>query len=178
MSRNLITTRHLFQVQKHGLLGVRSLRDLLINRGWQKADPGNYSMTYNDELRLNIVVASGDRATGNPTQNPKTKSVKGIKTELAIQSNQMQEDMFEYLLPEDNRVQPKIADYQTWVLLIHVTEESTRMELSLPLEIERGFISKWKERIIIPEIFGDPEEIKDEHDLGEEIDVKVTRKAN
>lgn len=157
---------------------VRRLRECLIKEGWRKDDPGNYSLTISDKHRINIVVASGDNATGQKDSNqpPSTKSIKGIKTELAVRENKYHGDMFKHLLPENIQLAEKTARYQTWFLLIHVTDEFVRYELSLPSEIEQGHITEWRERIIMPEISGDPGEVGDEHDEQEDIDVPIVRR--
>jgi hypothetical protein len=156
---------------------VRRLRELLIARGWRKDDPGNYSLTISDEHRLNVVVASGDEATGQRATMPRTKSPKGIYTALAVERN-LQPDLFPETLPEAVRKAPLTLQYPTWMFLILIEESAVHAELSYPSEIEDGHVTKWKERIILPSFGVDPAEIDDgPADFGPDFDVDVQRKA-
>jgi hypothetical protein len=63
-------------------------------------------------------------------------------------------------------------------LLIYITDDEIRAELSYPDQIEDGQIISWKERIFIPDTPNDPGEIiKPSKDDDPDIDVPVRRKA-
>jgi hypothetical protein len=159
---------------------VVTLRDELCPRGWRKADPGNYSLVINDARQINIVVASGDGFTHRSHGSPRTKSLKGLYTEAATIRNRAEGDLFPETLAEDVRRVAAMLEYPTWVLLIHITDEEYRAELSFPVDMEDDQITTWEERIFIP----DPSDTSGGElvvpaigDHGSDIDVPVRRKA-
>jgi hypothetical protein len=142
---------------------------------WRKSDPANFSLVINDRRRINIVVASGDRLTRRYPGGPKTKSIKGRDTEAAIVRNNYETDLFPETLSEQLRTAATVLEYPTWILLIYITDEEVRAELSLPDEIDDGQIINWKERIFIPD---DDDSPRAELPIDEsDIDVPVRRKA-
>lgn len=157
---------------------VRTLREELLPRGYRKADPNNFSLVINDARRINIVVASGDGLTRNSSGNPRTKHLKGLFTEAVIFRNKIEGDLFPESLSEELRTAVSVLEYPTWILLIYITDEEMRAELSFPDQIENGQIISWKERIFIPDA-GDGATLKPADDvLGPDIDVPVRRKAS
>lgn len=160
---------------------VVTLRDELCPRGWRKADPGNYSLVINDARQINIVVASGDALTKRAHGNPHTKSLKGLYTEAATIRNRVEGDLFPDTLEVDVRRVAALLEYPTWILLIYITDEEYRAELSLPVDMEDDQITSWEERIFIP----DPSDTSGgelivpigDDDSGPDIDVPVRRKA-
>lgn len=160
-------------------LAVVTLRDELCPRGWRKADPGNYSLVINDSRKINIVVASADAFTCRAHASPRTKSLKGLYTEAATIRNGLEGDLFPETLAEDVRRIAALLEYPTWILLIYITDEEYRAELSLPADIEDHQITAWEERIFIPDSSGSSggEVLVPTPDLGPDIDVPVRRKA-
>jgi hypothetical protein len=161
-------------------LTVRTLRDELCPKGWRKADPSNFSLIINDARRFNIVVASGDRLTRNKYGSPRTKSLKGLYTEAATIRNRIETDLFPETISEDIRRVASILEYPTWILLIYITDDEYRAELSLPTHMEDEQILDWAERIFIPEStdpFGGRSEVPSPLDGEPEIDVPVRRKG-
>lgn len=161
-------------------LTVVTLRDELCPRGWRKADPGNYSLVINDARQMNIVVASGDAFTRRSHGSPRTKSLKGLYTEAATIRNRAEGDLFPETLAEDVRRVATMLEYPTWVLLIHITDEEYRAELSLPVDMEDDQITTWEERIFIPDssdTSGGELIVPTAGDYGPDIDVPVRRKA-
>jgi hypothetical protein len=159
---------------------VVTLRDELCPRGWRKADPGNYSLVINDARQINIVVASGDGFTRRSHGSPRTKSLKGLYTEAATIRNRAAGDLFPETLAEDVRRVAAMLEYPTWVLLIHITDEEYRAELSLPVDMEDDQITSWEERIFIPDpsdTSGGELVVPATGDHGPDIDVPVRRKA-
>jgi hypothetical protein len=158
---------------------VRTLRDELLPLGWRKADPGNFSLVINDKRKINIVVESGDSAVRKRHIMPRTKSTKGLYAEAMTLRNKIANDLFPESLSEDLLRVMAILEHPTWVLLIYITDDEYRAELSLPAEMDGDKIVDWQERIFIP----DPEapfgsSIRPElDDLGPDIDVPVRRKA-
>lgn len=160
---------------------IRALRDDLCPRGWRKADPSNFSLTINDARKINIVVESGDALTRQKHGAPKTKSFKGLYVEAATLRNNLEGDLFPDAVSEDLRRVAAILEYPTWILLIYITNNEHRAELSKPAAMEGEQITDWSERIFIP----DPEEPfgsrrlgePDAGDQGPDIDVPVRRKG-
>jgi hypothetical protein len=157
---------------------VRTLREELLKLGWRKADPGNFSLVINDKRKINIVVESGDAWTKRTPDNPKTKSLKGLYTEAVILRNTLESDLFPETVEEELRRVATILEHPTWMLLIHITDEGWRAELSYPETIEDGYITSWKERIFIPDeddgrsAAATPDEV-----AGPDYDIPVRRKA-
>lgn len=156
---------------------VRTLREELLRLDWRKADPANFSLVINDKRQINIVVESGDALT-KTHGFPKTKSLKGLYTEAAILRNNIDSDLFPETIPDDVRRVAAALEYPTWILLIHITDEECRAELSLPDEWDEGHIINWSERIFIPdETDGTGGARQPETDEGPDFDVPVRRKA-
>ncbi len=134
----------------------RKIRELLLPLGWRKDDPGNFSITINDSLRLYVVISTGDHLTGRAADaDPQTKNPKGTRTAEAIKANR-QIDLFPWTIPEEARKSAETAYYQAWWLLIDATADATYIELSRPHEMDNGQIIDWAERIILPPIDGAP----------------------
>jgi hypothetical protein len=158
---------------------LRTLRDELLPRVWRKSDPGNFSLTINDKRKINIVVESGDRFTRKAHACPRTKAVKGLYIEAAALRNRLETDMFPETVADELRRVAALLEYETYILLIHITDDSYVAELSLPDVVEGNQIVSWKERIFIPDTddpFGSREHLPSRED-GAEIDVPVRRKA-
>lgn len=158
---------------------LRTLRDELLPLGWRKADPGNFSLTINDKRKINIVVESGDRFTRLKHASPRTKSLKGLYVEAVALRNKLETDLFPESVTEELRRIAALLEYETYVLLIYITDESYVAELSLPDAVESGQIVSWKERIFIPDTddpFGGRKFVPSS-DSGDEIDIPVRRKA-
>jgi hypothetical protein len=131
---------------------VRKLRDELVPLGWRKADPHNFSLVINDRRELQIVVESGDHNTRRLRAHPKTRSLKGLYAEAATIKNRIERDFFPETLTDELKRAIAILEYPTWILLIYITDEGHRAELSLPNEMEGGHIVSWRERIFIPDV--------------------------
>ena len=160
---------------------VRHLRAQLVPLGWRIDDPGNYSLTISDPYQVNIVVATGNEATGLPHLTPKTKSHKGLFTALALRKNVTQLALFLEEVPQAEQKTTFTLQYQTWMFLIYVTEDRVRCELSLPLAMsKRGKVQLWKDRIILPAIdTNEPKPFEDdsEHDEDDLVVPVKRRKA-
>jgi hypothetical protein len=132
---------------------VCALREVLLPKGWERSDEGNYSTVIHPTGSFAIAVATGDENTGNPNANPMTKSTKGPSTRNAIAVNNYQASLFPDLIPvlpasdSDERL--------TWLLLVSQVSGKLKSELSLPTSCE-GKVDGWKERLILPDIDLDP----------------------
>lgn len=158
---------------------VRTLRERLAEtRRWRKEDIGNYALAVNDAAGLNIVVATGDEATGRKQMHPTTRSPKGLYTEAAIERNRLRQgDLFPETVPP-SVVQKAIAlQHPTWTFLIHIEDDEIRAELSFAHAIEDGEIVNWSERIILPPIRMDSLSVDNSDDIGPDFDVEVRLKT-
>ncbi len=153
---------------------VRVLREQCLPKGWTKSDHGNYSVITNELRKINIVVATGDEMTGIFSTGPKTKSLKGLYTDGAVARNKYQDDMFPETLSQDIKAIAGLLAHPVWILLIHITDDEFRAELSLP-NGKDGKSFDWVERIIIP--LGDAGSEASSDDLGQDFEVPVKRKA-
>lgn len=151
---------------------VAVLREQLRSQGWVKADKGNYELVVNEAESIAVVVTTGDEATGVVGATPSNKCPKGVNTAEAVETNN-QLDMFSELLP----VVEETRGLTTWVLLMHLTSNELRCELSLPSSISNGKINNWKERIILPSMPLDDHTVDiDIPDLPD-IEVPIKKKA-
>lgn len=129
---------------------VNHLRIKLKPRGWATCDKGNYSRVIHPDGFMSIAVSGGDINTGNPDAFPCTVSSKGERTKQVIAENQLllfSTDEIADSFPRES------GRHQTWYLLYHFDLDETRLELSLPVNLDRrGKISTWRERIYLPAI--------------------------
>ena len=132
---------------------VCALREILLLKGWERSDEGNYSVVIHPSRSFAIAVATGDENTGNPNANPMTKSPKGPSTRSAVAVNFSQAWLFSELMP----VLPEHEEKGrlTWLLLIGHAGGKIKAELSLPINCE-GKVNGWKERLILPDLEIDP----------------------
>jgi len=159
-------------------MALRGLREGLCPLGWEKADPGNFSIVSNSKRNLNIVVESGDAATCRRFVQPRTKAPKGLYLEAVVLRNRIREDLFPETLSEDVRRVAVALRHPTWVFLIYITATECRAELSLPSMMRNEQVTHWDERIFIP---GPPDlgGLVRTPDLGPTapIDIVVTKKV-
>ncbi|MEK6747485.1 MAG: hypothetical protein AABY33_10705 [Pseudomonadota bacterium] len=168
---------------------VKTIREYLIVRGWESKNIKNSPRIVNTDKSISIMVATGDDATGNPSIIPKTKSHKGATTRTAIYNNEAQTSLFpEEAIPH---VIPVVSighsTSSTWVLLVHVYIDKAiekprhyvRCELSMPVGMDdTGHIDNWRERIILPEITINPDDLIDKvEDFAPEQEIILQRKA-
>jgi hypothetical protein len=134
---------------------VLTLRTLAIPRGFRAADPGNFSMTINDDKRFYIVAATGDEHAGYYSgRDPSTKTPKGLKTQQAVRR---QLTLWPEAETEEAKRQGGVEGYFGMWLLLNFRNREVQIELSVPSEIRRGKIVDWHERNIIPAVRFDPE---------------------
>jgi len=133
-------------------------------------------MTINDKRRIYIVVATGDDLTGlEGSDDPQTKTAKGVWAEEALNLNR-QLDLFPEAIPEHIRMRPETAGYVAWYLLIVVSAEQVRVELSRTLDMVGDKVAIWAERIILPTFdFGPGDVHVAPTDFGPDFDPDVRR---
>ena len=129
---------------------LRSIRQQGDARGWKLADPGNLSMIVNETLKINIVVFSGDDATGIRHLKPKPKNPRGPMIKEAVQLNTEQGKLFEEVIEDDKPDIEEMLQFETWVLLFYITDSEIRAELSLPYAVDdKDYVNDWGPRIIL-----------------------------
>lgn len=143
---------------------TRQLRDELIpEKGWERGNDRNYATVVHPNGNIQIAVAAGDSAVGNPDMSPTTRTPKGTLTKEAILRNQMS-----FFFMESERADA-VPTRRTWLLLHYVDEDAAeiRLELSLPsIMDDADFIVDWSRRIILAPIPVDhhPLESQEDHD--------------
>jgi hypothetical protein len=150
---------------------------------WRREDPAGHPLVVNHTRKIAVAVASSDRNTGNAQfeKPPSTRPAKGIRTEEAVEENQM------LLFPDlsvGGESRHELAGYEFWWLLMHADEAKNELRL----EFSRGIrfstersVAGWGERIMLAAqpldeggilILGDPYGNGPE---GGEYDVEVTK---
>ncbi len=155
---------------------VRALRDRLVPHGWDCANDRNYATTIHPRRAMAIAVASGDLSTGKLDRTPSTRTDKGPATRDVILQNQLSFAQ----ISSDFPVPATAEGISTWLLLYHVDNAAReiRVELSLPISMTvDGFVTGWRERIILAPIALDPLPSPREYADGGEIEVRVERRA-
>jgi hypothetical protein len=132
---------------------TRALREQLVPLGWTYDNPNNLARTIHPSGDFAVVIATGDEGTGLSGSGAGPRHARGYATEQAIHANGQLAFEFGTLvqLAVDGRA-AGVGHLQTWFLLYHATPEFFRAELSLPHGFERGRITAWTERILLPPI--------------------------
>lgn len=157
---------------------VRCLRQGTAPLLWIPDNSNNYCVALSPEGGIAIAVSTGDANTGCRDAVPSTNSPKGPCTAEAVATNQMALDL---RLPGEDEKKPELPaaqQRQTWLLLIHMDKSEVRAELSLPVSLdEQEKVSSWRERIILPSVDFDPNQIELPTDDSDDIDIDVRRRA-
>ncbi|MDE0035667.1 MAG: hypothetical protein OXU75_21375 [Deltaproteobacteria bacterium] len=152
---------------------LRRLKELLVREGWT----GNDYAVLRPDGRLAISVTTGDEAAGNPDRTPKTKYPKGASTEVAIQRNRRQLNLFD---PASNREileGPRPDEVQTWMLVRRRVNDTVFLELSLPSDLgEDGRVEEWGARIILGPVALEPEPMPGQGD-SQAIEIDIRRRS-
>jgi hypothetical protein len=156
---------------------TRALREGLAPHGWKRDNLYGLELVINGDGSIAIAVSMGNEATGTDVA-PKTKYPKGAATHAAVAVNAQQLSLFEpvTIMPSQAKQDPKTL---TYLLLMRLSPDmkTVHSELSLPLEIGTDLrVHEWKERIILNPIVVDPTIDLSNLDLGDDVDVEVTRK--
>lgn len=160
---------------------IGALRDDLVNDGWTVGRERNLETVVHPSGSHGVLVASGNSHAGNPDGELRTRYRKGDATALVVTQNSqmalgaMASNEADARLLSDASPQGR----QTWLLLhrLDSAHEVIRAELSLPDYIEHGWITGWRERIML-----DPIDFSTDVDMGTEdadddIDITVVRRA-
>ncbi|MEJ5866709.1 hypothetical protein WDV85_03020 [Pseudokineococcus sp. 5B2Z-1] len=159
-------------------------RELEVQLDWAPDDVRNSPRVLSPDRTTAVLVARGDRGTGEVEVTPQTARARGRSTVQAVNINE------QMALPLDVRV---VADpsaertdgVQTWILLHYLSDEDPqqlRAELSLPVRVdETGHVTGWVERILLPPLTFGPDvgSARDAGDDGEgdgDVEVRVGRR--
>ena len=130
---------------------TRALREQLIPRGWTYDNPNNLARTIHPSGDFAVVVATGDEGTGLPSSGAGPRHARGFVNGQAIHANGQLSFEFGALIQLSTSGRATgLGHLQTWFLLYHATPGVFRTELSLPQGFERGRITEWTERILLP----------------------------
>jgi hypothetical protein len=130
---------------------TRTLRELLVPQGWAYDNPNNLARTIHPSGDFAVVVATGDAGTGLPSSGAGPRHSRGYATEQAIHANGQLTFEFGSLLRLAAAGRAAgLGHLQTWFLLYHAEPTHFRAELSLPRDIDRGRITRWTERALLP----------------------------
>lgn len=157
---------------------IEALRDIVLKiDGWEMDEPRNLSITVNSKTDVCLVVASGNKNTGNRWKLPKTRSKKGAFFEAAVFQNSGEvpmKDLFESEADYNERMQ-KIENRQRALssdvlyLLISSDDGMPKAELSRPVSCQDGWVTEWSERNIldltIPRGGNEEDSIEEDYDI-------------
>lgn len=131
-------------------LTVRYLRTRLANAGWIIANPSNCPFIVSTDKAISIIVMTGDSLTGIPDQgSPSNQAQKGKVLAGRVYDNQQLN-----LVKRVQHYSQDTPETVVWVLLYHYDQKTSelRLELSMPNGFNKGKITSWGERIIVPAI--------------------------
>lgn len=157
----------------------RGLADQLTVKGWTYDRSASYPKVVRHDGRIAIAVWNGDKATGNPNEEPSPKQPKGEETRRIVGVNSR--TLFDYWYHDPKNIKPTLTgEIQTWVLLVRadVDNDLVLAELSLPSALsESGHIATWEKRIIFSESHPAAGTMVDTQQPTPPIDVPVKRRA-
>jgi hypothetical protein len=158
----------------------RALREKFLGPAWEKDDSNNQCAIKNAALKIRIVPCNFNRGAGDGFSN--TVSNKSPKGEVSRKKSACNMTAW---LPglEPKSASPENNDgYQTWLLGILTDDnEPTTAELSLPINFEGAYFTKFGKRIMLitPED-GKPSDRRqgrdDGNDAVEIVDIPIRRK--
>lgn len=135
---------------------VGALRKQLNDENWKHHDIANAPRSVSPDGTMAIAAVGGDPQTTNTDSNPRNARTKGPKFTNEVENNAATSSAPRYtqcrldLRPGDGDT--VFADLQTWILLYFWdrTSNELRLELSLPIDCNKGFVTQWETRIILP----------------------------
>lgn len=158
---------------------IRTIRERLIAKSdeWRPVNDRNLPLAVNAVTKLAITVSSGNQNVGNGDREtpPTNRNPKGAVCYDVVETGQR------LLFPHSPKFvkTPKPHERITRILLVYmVDDETARCELSLPDTIVNGWITAWRERIMLAPVILDegPESLREDVETPQEIEVPVTRK--
>lgn len=132
---------------------TRALREQLVPRGWTYDNPNNLARTIHPSGEFALVLATGDEGTGRPSSGVGPRHARGYATEQAVHANGQLTFEFTGLMQLATAGRAAgLGHLKTWFLLYHPSPEHYRAEVSLPQSFDRGRITTWTERILLPDL--------------------------
>lgn len=124
--------------------GQRIVRERLLSLGghWQTVKKGNDEQTVNTKVGYGLTVKKGDKRTGILSTVASQQSRIGKMTHEAVEINGQLS-----LFPGEEIA---IGQRPRWYLLVYVTADTVRAELSLPVRANEKAFTAFAHRIIIP----------------------------
>ena len=135
---------------------VGALRKQLNDADWTHHDIANAPRSVSPDGTMAIAAVGGDPQTANTDSNPCNARTKGPRFTNEVENNAATSSAPRYtqcqldLGPGDGDT--VFADLQTWVLLYFWDRAGNELhlELSLPIDCDKGFVTQWETRIILP----------------------------
>ncbi|MFG2225247.1 hypothetical protein [Streptomyces sp. NPDC048644] len=157
---------------------VRIVREMHIqHEGWKRLLHDHLELVCNPEKTIAIGVMVGNAATGERGNPPRNLRRRGAATARAAMAND-QPALFPHPVRRDEVVlsAEETDRLQVWFLVSYRVGAGAKVhihnELSLPGEVEDGYVTKWKRRIPLPALEMDGIEPPYEDGPGE-IDIPV-----
>lgn len=135
---------------------VGALRKQLDKEGWKHHDIANAPRSVSPDGTMAIAAVGGDSQTAHADGNPRNARTKGPRFANEVENNAVKSGAPRYTQcrldlgagDEDTA----FANLQTWVLLYFWdrTRNELRLELSLPIGCDKGFVTQWETRFILP----------------------------
>ncbi len=141
---------------------VRSLREELLPRGWERFNDRNLPLTVNRARNVAVTASSGDECTGIEELQPRTRNPKGVTTQQKVKDNAEQLGLFADAACLVEELVAEVEKGSTWLLLSYrdYGRGVLRCELSRPVGIGTdGRVDGWNERIILSETPFDGDEV-------------------
>lgn len=157
--------------------GTEQIRYLgSMHEGWSINDDNNIPSTYSRDRQIKVAVCNTNEGTGLEHGYPQNRQKKGTAVEALVASNHQL-----YLPGFENvpMIQPKGSGVVFWYLCVYAEGDDVRAELSCPVDCEGGFLSGFRERIILLGADGDGGKMsqrKNPPDEDSGFEINVTRK--
>lgn len=125
---------------------VESLHEglMLLHGGWLRFDPQNLPYFLHPDVKLGLIVSSGDAFTGVTYGSPSTRNPKGTAFARRVDENGK---VAMFGQPVDDR---EVDVEDVWILLYDERDGMVHLELSRPGSMAGNFVQTWSERIIFP----------------------------
>ena len=124
--------------------GQRIVRESLLSLGghWQTVKKGNDEQTVNTKVGYGLTVKKGNQWTGILSTVASQQSRIGKMTHEAVETN----GQLLLFPPEEMPSGQQLR----WYLLVYVTADTVRAELSLPVSADENTFTRFAHRIIVP----------------------------
>ena len=135
---------------------VGALRKQLNDEDWKHHDIANAPRSVSPDGTTAIAAVGGDPQTANTDSDPRNARTKGPRFTNEVENNAAKSSAPRYTQCRLNLgagdEDTAFANLQTWVLLYFWDRASNelRLELSLPIDCSKGFVTQWETRIILP----------------------------